>query len=199
MTTMLASPVSPARKAAYRELGTKGRRGRQEKAWSSRTRMKTAASETAGGRKMVRSESSLPSVPRTEEKRVTNGQTYVLHAAAEGGEVMHRAFTPVEKFLEALGQMEFLVWRDGDGAADGVNDHASVGDALGWSCRFSSLSPEPRSSARRCHPSCDRREARAERLQTGQPPMRPAHGPCGGVLVTKIVSSTQSAVWRAVS
>ncbi len=35
--TMWASPVSPARKAAYKELGTKSHRGRQEKAWSSRT------------------------------------------------------------------------------------------------------------------------------------------------------------------
>ena len=32
MTTMWASPVSPARKAAYRELATKGHKGRPEKA-----------------------------------------------------------------------------------------------------------------------------------------------------------------------
>jgi hypothetical protein len=49
---------------------------------------------------------------------------------------MDRAFTSAEKFLEALGQTEFLAWRDGDGAAKGVNDHASVGDVLGWKLSF---------------------------------------------------------------
>ncbi len=43
-------------------------------------RINTAASETAGGREMVRSESSSPSVPRTEEKRATNGRTDGRHA-----------------------------------------------------------------------------------------------------------------------
>jgi hypothetical protein len=33
-----------------------------------------------GGVGMVRSESSSPSVPRTEEKRATNGRTYKRHA-----------------------------------------------------------------------------------------------------------------------
>ena len=69
-------PVSPARKAAWRELGTKGHRGRPGVAKSSRTpRMKTAASETMGGRGMTLSKSGSDSVPMTEEKREVKGRT----------------------------------------------------------------------------------------------------------------------------
>ncbi len=56
----------------------------------------------------------------------------MLDPAPEGGKVMDRAFASAEKLLETLGQAEFLVRRDGDGAAVGVNDHASVSDSLGW-------------------------------------------------------------------
>jgi hypothetical protein len=66
----------------------------------------------------------------------------VLHAAAKRGEVMHGAFTPAEEFLEALSQAEFLVGRDGDGAAEGINDHASVSDALRWKLSFLVAEPQ---------------------------------------------------------
>ena len=41
------------------------------------------------------------------------------------------------------------------------------------------------------------RAARAVPAQTGQPPSRPAHGVCGGVLVAKTASYTQTTVWSA--
>jgi hypothetical protein len=77
MMTMWAEPVSPARKAAWRVLGTKGHKGRPRVAKSSRTpRIKTAASVTMGGREMTRSKSGSDSVPMTEEKRAVKGRTY---------------------------------------------------------------------------------------------------------------------------
>ena len=62
--------------------------------------MKTAASETAGGREMVRSESSSSSVPRTDVREASG---IVLDPAQQGGKVMDRAFASVEKFLETAG------------------------------------------------------------------------------------------------
>ena len=76
MTTMWAEPVSPARKAAWRVLGTKGHRGQPRVAKSSRTpRIKAAASLTAGWREMNRSKSGSESVPMMEEKRAVKGRT----------------------------------------------------------------------------------------------------------------------------
>ena len=43
---------------------------------------------------------------------------------------MNRAFAPVEETLQALGEAELLVGRDGDSAAIGIHDHAGVRDAL---------------------------------------------------------------------
>ncbi len=77
MTTMWTEPVSPARKAAWRVLGTKGHRGRPRVAKSSRTpRMNTAASLTAGGRGMTWSKSGSDLEPMMEEKRAVKGRTY---------------------------------------------------------------------------------------------------------------------------
>ncbi len=52
-------------------------------------------------------------------------------AAAERGEVVRRALPPAEKLLEAAGEAKLLLRRDGDGAAESVDDHAGVRDALG--------------------------------------------------------------------
>ncbi len=54
----------------------------------------------------------------------------MLVAAAERGEVVDRALAPVEKTFQALGEAEFLLRRNGDSAAESVNDHARVRDAL---------------------------------------------------------------------
>ena len=67
-----------------------------------------------------------------ERADVREARGVVLDPAAEGGKVMDRAFASAEKFLKTLGQAEFLVLRDGDGAPVGVNNLASVSDSLGW-------------------------------------------------------------------
>ena len=55
----------------------------------------------------------------------------MLDATAKGGEVREGGFPEVEETLEEARKAGLLLRRNGDGAVEGVDDHASVRDTLG--------------------------------------------------------------------
>ena len=55
----------------------------------------------------------------------------MLDATAKGGEVREGGFPEVEETLEEARKAGLLLRRNGDGAVEGVDDHASIRDTLG--------------------------------------------------------------------
>jgi hypothetical protein len=91
-----------------------------------------------------------------------------------------------KELLEAASQAELLLGRDRDGAAGSVDNHAGLRDTLGRELALFVIEAEAEVVGEPMPTSLEYRAALAVWQQTGQPPVRPAQGGWGGVLVTNI-------------